>query len=57
MMTLPGDAATAPHLGASRTGLTLGTIQTAEALESRREKMEGVVKRGLSPERLGSPFP
>lgn len=50
-----GDAATAPHLGASRTGLTLSTIQTTEALRSRREKSVGV-RRG-TPVRLGSPSP
>lgn len=36
------DAGIAPHLGASRTRLTLGTIQTAEALGSRREKREQI---------------
>lgn len=41
-----------PHLGASRTRLTLGTIQTAETLGSRRG--ESGVRRG--PRRVPSPF-
>lgn len=50
-----GDPATTPHLGASRSRLTLGTIQTTETLGGSREKGWGV-RRGPSV-RSGVPRP